>query len=101
MYNAYSIDVLRPKQFLALITFAILPFIAVNPARGQVELDVINNFSSSAGGTYFGSHVESEDIYIYFTAQGGLSDTDITYNNGGSYATAGQAIPDIRPGPRR
>lgn len=91
MCNASSNSVLRPQQVLAIITFAILPFLAVNPAHGGggVELDVINNFSSSAGGTYFGGHVESEDIYIYFT--GGFNTGDITYN-GGTNVTAQQAI---------
>lgn len=90
MYNASRIYALRRQQVIAIIiTFAILPFMAINQARGAVELDVINNFSSAAGAEYFGDHIESEDIYIYFT--GGFAAGDITYN-GATNVTAEQAI---------
>ena len=91
MYSTPPVCVVRPQHAIAIIiALAVLPFVAINPARG-VELDVLNNFSSSAGGTYFGGHVESEDIYIYFTADGGFNAGDITYN-GGTNVTAQQAI---------
>ena len=90
MYNASRIYALQLQKVIAIIiTFAVLPFMATNQARGGVELDVINNFSSSMGTEYFGGHVESEDIYIYFT--GDFTAGDITYS-GGTNVTAEQAI---------
>lgn len=58
-------------------------------ADAQVSLNVVNNFAAANGGTYFGGHVESQDVYIYFT---GIGSRDVTYNSG-TAVTSGSGIP--------
>jgi hypothetical protein len=53
-----------------------------------VTLKVINNFSAANGGTYFGGHVESPDVSLYFT---GIGASDVTYN-GSTAVTSGSGI---------
>jgi len=57
-------------------------------ADAQVTLNVVNNFAAAKGGTYFGGHVESQDVYVYFT---GIGSGDVTYN-GGTAVTSGSGI---------
>lgn len=54
--------------------------LAVNGGTALAQtLNIVNNFSQVQGGSYFGSNIESEDIYIYFT---GTNVSAITYNAG-------------------
>lgn len=63
--------------------------VAVVPARAEVTLNIVNNFSQANTGTYFGSHIESQDVYIFFT---GIGAGDVTYNGGAATAAAGTGI---------
>lgn len=71
---------------LAVCAAMILWFGPVSHA--QVTLNVVNNFSAANGGTYFGGHVESQDVYVYFT---GIGSSDVTYNSG-AVVTPGSRI---------
>jgi len=63
-------------------------FLIGSVARANVTLEVFNNFASSKGATYFGGHVEDQDVFLYFT---GIGATDVTYN-GHMHVTAGERI---------
>lgn len=56
--------------------------------QAQVTLNITNNFSAANAGTYFGNHIENQDISIYFT---GIGAGDVTYN-GGTAAVSGSQI---------
>jgi len=78
----------RALALVVLLVGSALATVA-GSAHGQVTLDVVNNFSASLGGEYFGGHVESEDVYLYFT---GIGANPVTYNGGAMTVTAEQRI---------